>query len=347
MKKEKILIDTSFASFKTSGIGVYVYTLIKCLKNNNIDYEEIDLGLPEKMKYKSIFLILWHNTILYLKTLFLRPKAIIFPSFYMPYFTVKGVNYYTVIHDLCHLREGEMSKYNIFIYKTMVHIALKKATTIVTVSNTIKQELIEQFNVNPERIKVVHNAIGDNFLADKNFDVLKKYGLEKNKYILSVATLNKRKNIPTLIKAFEMISDKYPEIKLILVGAMGNEAREVLTQHKNVVFTGYVHEDEIPSFYKNALLYVFPSLYEGFGTPIIEAQFTSCPLICSNLSVFREVAGEGAEYVDTNANSIAEKLEYLINNEQRRVELVRLGEKNVQRFSLENIEKQLLNVISE
>ncbi len=341
-----IYIDISFVFKPMTGIGAYVLTIINILKKSNINFSFEELVLPAKTKFKFIYHFLWFNTLFFIKSLFCKPDVIICPSFIMPYFTRKKTKYVTVIHDLCHLRGEEMTKYSRSIFGLSVNIVIKKADTIVTVSDTIKQELIEKFNISPDRIKVVYNSIGEHFInANLNPEILNKYNIQKDKYILSVATLNKRKNIPELIKAFESISDKYPELKLVLVGGMGNENREKLTKHPNIIFTGYIKDEEIPVLYKNALIYVFPSLYEGFGTPIIEAQYSNCPLLCSDIPVFREVAGKGAEFCKTDYQSIAEKMEYLINNPTRRNELINFGDNNVKRFSIENVAKQLLGIL--
>lgn len=347
MQKYKIFLDTSFVYRNKSGIGVYVDTLKNVLNKKYINYFSYEFRYP-KIFYnvKYLLYILWLNTIFYIKTLFCKSQIFIFPSFIMPYLTHKKNKYYTIIHDLTGFRKYEMTKHARCIHQLSVYTAIKKADTIVTVSNTVRQELIEKFNISPDRIKVVYNSIGEHFInANLNPEILNKYNIQKDKYILSVATLNKRKNIPELIKAFESISDKYPELKLVLVGGMGNENREKLTKHPNIIFTGYIKDEEIPVLYKNALMYVFPSLYEGFGTPIIEAQYSNCPLLCSDIPVFREVAGKGAEFCKTDYQSIAEKMEYLINNPTRRNELINLGDNNVKRFSIENVAKQLLGIL--
>lgn len=340
-------LNTSFELQNKTGIGAYILTILSALKILKQPFKTIELKIPNKFKYKYIWQTLWLNSFVYIKTLIQKPEEFISPSFIMPYLTRKETKYITVIHDLCSIRPNEMRKYSQFIYNLSIKIAIKKANTIVTVSETIRQELIKQFNINPERIKVVYNSIAEHFIKDKgDLGILKKYNICKKKYILSVATLHKRKNIPELIKAFEDLSDKYTDLKLVLVGGMGNENREKLTNHPNIIFTEYVPDEDIPTLYKNALLYVFPSLYEGFGTPIIEAQYTGSPLLCSDIPVFREIAGNGAEFCQTNAQSIAEKMEYLINNKERREELVKLGTENVKRFSIENVSKQLHNVVN-
>ena len=341
-----LYINTSIELKKKTGIGAYIITLLLCLNHIQTDYKIIDLNIPYNFKYKYLWQTIWLNIPIFLKTFIYKPNVLISPAFIMPFFTRKKTKYITVIHDLAHLRENEMTKYSRFIFDLSTNIAIKKADTIVTVSETIKNELIQTFNIDKNRIKVVYNSIGEHFLNSKNNpEILEKYNIIQQKYILSVATLNRRKNIPELIKAFESITDKYPDIKLVLVGGMGNEKRELLTKHPNVIFTGYIPDEDLPSLYKNALLYVFPSLYEGFGIPLIEAQYSNCPVLCSDIPVFQEVAGNGAEFCIPDSNGIAAKLEYLINNEQRRLELISLGQENVKRFSIENIAEQLKEVL--
>lgn len=342
----QIWIDISFELKQKAGIGTYINTLIKLLDSLNFSHKKIEFSLPDCFRYKSLLYLTWLNSIMLIKTYLNKPKIIIYPSFFMPLLIRKKTKYITVIHDLCALRKNEMTSFSKLLYNFATQITINKADTIVTVSETIRQELIKQFNINPERIKVVYNSIAEHFINDRNnLETLIKYNIQKNNYILSVATLNKRKNIPELIKAFESISNKYPDLKLVLVGGMGNENREKLTKHPNIIFTGYIPDEEIPTLYKNALLYVFPSLYEGFGTPIIEAQYSGCPLLCSDIHVFREIASNGAEFCQINAHSIAPKIEYLIENTNRREELITLGYKNVKRFSIENVSKQFIEVI--
>ena len=341
----KIWINTSFELKKKAGIGAYILTLLKIFDITKQEYKCIELKLPEKTKFTYFYQFIWLNSVVFFKTLIFRPKVFISPSFLMPYFKVKNTKYITVIHDLCHLRISEMNKYHRFIFNLSTKIAVKKADVIVAVSETIKNEIIKKYNVNPERIKVIYNSVGEHFTdAEQKQDVLAKYELQKNKYILSVATLNKRKNIPELTKAFESISDKYPDLKLVLVGGLGNENREKLTKHPNVIFTGYIRDEELPTLYKNALFYMYPSLYEGFGTPLIEAQYCNCPGLCSDIPVFREVAGDSAEFCEPNAKNIAGKIEFLINNPKKLQELKEKELENVKRFDIEKIAEQFMNV---
>ena len=344
---KKLWIETSFIFKPMTGIGVFTLNLISLLKLYDYKLELKELLLPQKLKFKFIYHCLWLNTIFLLQTLLKKSDIIIFPAFIMPFFTRRKTKYIAVIHDLCHLRNGEMSKYHKNIFDLSAKTVIKKADVIITVSQTVKNELIQLYRISPSRVKVVYNSIASYFInSNNNLNILEKYNIKNKKYILSVATLNKRKNIPELIKAFEQISDKYPDLKLVLVGGMGNENREKLTKHPNIIFTGYIPDEDVPTLYKNALLYMYPSLYEGFGIPLIEAQYCGCPVLCSDIPVFREIGGDSVEYCEPISEGIAKGLENLISNTERLQELSILGKENVKRFSIEKIAEQLKEVLN-
>ena len=348
----KYIVEDGFSKIKKTGIGQYTLMLEKILSNLKIETVEIKKTKLEKIKNKVLRRIcynIWLNTFFLLKLLLIRDKVVVFfTNFAVPIFKLPNVKYIPVIHDLTPIKYPECTSKGINIYeKNNIYNAIKNNDYIITVSNTVKNEIIETFKVSPEKVCVVYNTIPQIFIDNNTTDnsILKKYGLEPKKYILSVATLNKRKNIPLLIEAFEQIPDKYPDIKVVLVGKMDNDKQLLLTKNPNIIFTGYVNDEEIPILYKNALLYVFPSEYEGFGIPIIESQYSQVPILCSDIEVFREVAGNGAEYCELNSNEIAEKVEYLINTPERMYELTKNGSQNVQKFAIDKISKQLQEVL--
>lgn len=347
-----IIIEEECALLNKTGIGQYTIIMEKALNTLKISYKNFPKNFLKILSFnsylKNFAYIFWYNFIFIFKLLRIKEESLLISTnFFLPFIKLKKCKYITVIHDIrLFLFPNQATKIGRALFLSRFYNAIKKSDIIITVSETVKKELLQHFNINSDKIKVVYNSISPSFIdfqADKS--LIKKYNLSERKYILSVATLNQNKNIPELIKAFESITDKYPDIKLVLVGGMGNEKRELLTKHPNVIFTGYIPDENLPSLYKNALLYVFPSLYEGFGIPLIEAQYSNCPVLCSDIPVFREVAGNGAEFCIPDSNGIAAKLEYLINNKQRRLELISLGKENVKRFSIENIAQQLKEVI--
>ena len=347
-----IIIEEECALLNKTGIGQYTIIMEKALNTLKISYKNFPKNFLKILSFnsylKNFAYIFWYNFIFIFKLLRIKEESLLISTnFFLPFIKLKKCKYITVIHDIrLFLFPNQATKIGRALFLSRFYNAIKKSDIIITVSETVKKELLQHFNINSDKIKVVYNSISPSFIdfqADKS--LIKKYNLSERKYILSVATLNQNKNIPELIKAFESITDKYPDIKLVLVGGMGNEKRELLTKHPNVIFTGYIPDENLPSLYKNALLYVFPSLYEGFGIPLIEAQYSNCPVLCSDIPVFQEVAGNGAEFCTPDSNGIAAKLEYLINNGQRRQELISLGQENVKRFSIEKIAQQLKEVL--
>lgn len=345
--KNKIWIDVSFNLKNVTGVGKYILTLFNALELNYSNYKPIELKLPQNMKLKPIFQIIWLNTIVYILACCFKPDIIISPSYISPFIKRKRTKYITVIHDLIFDYKDYVTKRTNVMYSIATKQSIKTTDIIVAVSETTKNEIIKKYAISPEKIKVVYNSIDKNVFDNSPSDnILAKYNIKSKEYILSVATLAKHKNIPSLVNAFINIANKHPNIKLVLVGKMGNEIKENLAIHPNIILTGYVKDEDLPSLYKNALLYVFPSLCEGFGIPIIEAQYCNCPVLCSDIPVFREVAGESAEFFEPNTSSLAIKMESLINNSQKFQELKNKGVENIKRFEINNIAEQLSNIIN-
>ncbi len=348
-----IIVEDGFSTIHKTGVGQYTDTINNLLQNLDCKILTIEKIFLCKIRNKFLrrFLYnIWLNSIFLLKLFILNKKiTVIFTNYAIPIFKLKNVQYISVIHDLCMFKFAQHENFIVNTFeKNNVKNAVKNSDKIITVSNTIKNELIEFFQINSKKIFVVHNALARSFINNNsNSNALEKYDIKTKKYILSVATLNKRKNIYELIKAYEGIADKYPDLKLVLVGGMGNENRKILTKHPNVIFTGYIPDEDIHSLYENALLYVFPSLYEGFGTPILEAQYSRCPILCSDIPVFREIAGEGALFCDISINDFAKNLKNLISDENLQNQLVLKGSINIKKYREEKIIDDLINILKE
>ncbi|EKE02183.1 MAG: group 1 glycosyl transferase [uncultured bacterium] len=344
----KVWIDCSFALKNKTGVGAYILSIIEALKESGIIPNLIFCRIFENIPYKAIPYFIWLNTVFYIKTLIEKPDVIFFPAFFMPFFKRKNTKYITVIHDLAPYNPKFVNSYISFIYKLAINIAIRKADTIITISEAVRQELITKFSIPEEKIKLTSNCVGEHFLNENQIngpDILQKYGLTDKKYVFSAATFNKRKNMYSLIEAFSLISAKYPDIKLVLAGAKGNDEKLNHIDNENVIFTGYVKDEELPILYKHSLIYVFPSLYEGFGIPILEAQATETPIIASNIPVFREVAANGAVFCIPTSKNIAKKIELLIADTKLRQSLIEAGKQNLSRFSSDILAKQIKEIL--
>ena len=349
----KYIVEDGFSKIKKTGIGQYTIMLENILSDLKLDIIKVNKNLLEKIKNKTIrrfFYLIWLNSIFLMKLLYInKPITVFFTNFTVPMIKISNVKYISIIHDLCPFKYPECSSKFINGYeKSNIINAIKKSDLIITVSKTIKKELVETFKLDENKIHVVYNTIPSYFfMANDNDLILNKYNIESKKYILSVATLNKRKNIPLLISAFHEISKKYQDVKLVLIGGMGSEDKKrIMQDNKNIIFTGYIKDEYMPIFYKNALLYVYPSIYEGFGIPILEAQYSNTPLLCTNIKVFKEIAGSGAKYCNLDSIDMIDKIQILLQNPSQINELLKEEKQNINKFFIDSIIKQLMGVIN-
>lgn len=271
------------------------------------------------------------------------------PANYLPFF-YKGKSVIT-IHDLAIYSNPEwFPSGQWFSKRFLVPSSIKKANKIFAVSKFTKQDVIKLFGVAENKVDVVYEGLTDNMSGkiEEGFEnVSRKFGLEKNKYLLFLGTLEPRKNLRMLIEAYFRIKKFHPDIKLVLGGKIGWNSEKILKDSKTVhgvVITEYLTKEEKWMLLKNALVLAFPSLFEGFGLPILEAQSVGVPVLTSNTSSMPEVGGDSALYVDPeDLKSIAEGLLKIIEDEELRKELISKGHENVKRFSFEKAAREILN----
>lgn len=254
-------------------------------------------------------------------------------------------NKIVTVHDIAYERFPQTFdwKFRLF-YKLVIPKIIKTSKHTFTVSEFSKHEIIEFYNTDETNISVVYNSVSNMF---KNI----KFEYD-DKYLLAVSSLNYQKNFHSLIKAFNLIEDK--KIKLYLVGSINKNFADLelikdVEENPNIVFKGRVDDDELIKLYSNALAFVYPSLYEGFGIPPLEAQSCGTPVICSNTASLPEVGGKDSVlYIDPyDVNDIIEKIAKLIHDENLQKELVKKGFENIKRFSWEESAKNIIKIIEE
>lgn len=344
----KIVIEDGFSTIQKTGIGQYTLMIEKLIKKLNFNVVQLSPILLSKLKtkiFRRILYNLWFNSIFLIKLMLLKDEVLVICTNYsIPIFKLKKVRFIPVIHDLCAFKYPEYSSKIINNYeKSNIKNSIKNANKIITVSNTVKNEISKTFSYPLEKIFVINSSLTTGLMESKDVDfkiLHNKYNIERKKYILSVATNNKRKNIQILIDTFKNISKKYQDLKLVLVGSNYKKPN-----NKNIIVTGYIADVELKCLYKNSFLYIFPSVYEGFGTPIIDAQSFGVPVLCSDIPVFREIGANSVEYFSIENNNLKEKLISLLNNKQQINMLAKLGTKNIKRFTLDRILKSIEDVI--
>lgn len=243
--------------------------------------------------------------------------------------------------------------------------SIKKAKKIITISNSSKNDIIKMYGVNSDKVSVVYPGVRESASykvhkvnkVESMDELKKKYGISPP-YILFVGTLQPRKNIVKLIEAFSELKTKNlkpkDNLELVIVGKKGWQFEDILNAPKKygvedrVKFLDSVTDEDLPGFYKNALCFCLPSLYEGFGLPILEAMQYGCPVATSNVSSLPEAGGDAAVYFDPeNVEEIKNSLESIIQSSELRDKLIKKGYEQVKKFSWEKTAKETLKVLED
>lgn len=223
--------------------------------------------------------------------------------------------------------------YNFFVPKSA-----KNSKKILTVSNYVKNDIQQILKV--KNIEVLYPAMNLDF---------KDLNLNREKIILCVSSIDPRKNIKRVIEAYGKLSTDY---KLIFIGSKSNLFNSLNLKKElknpNIIFTGYLNDTELIEYYNKASIFIYASIFEGFGIPPLEAQACGCPCIISNNTSLPEVGLNSVEYCDPfSVNSIKTKLQLLIENEQLRDELILKGFENIKRFNWKATSEKLTKIIVE
>lgn len=361
-------VDANEANIKDRvGSGQYTFELLKQFaKNKNYQFliylkdKPLDDLPKESSNFKYIIFgpkKFWTQLALPVKLTFgNKPDVFFSPAHYGPRFS--KVPYALTIHDLSYLHFPELFKKNdLFQLTNWSKYSIENSAQIITPSNSVKVDIIKNYKVKPSKITVTYEGY-DQF----RFKPQPKSAIEKIKskykikgdYIIAVGTLQPRKNHQRLIEAFHLLGTRHqvPGTSLVVVGKRGWLYDEILEKskklgiEKQVIFTGFVPDGELPALISGARVYVNPSLWEGFGIPVIEAQACSVPVVVSNSSSLPEIVGDSAILVDPESvDSIAGGIEKVLTNEKTRSDLVRKGFENIKRFSWENCAKETLKVL--
>ena len=254
------------------------------------------------------------------------------------------------VHDLIFLSHPHY--YNFFdriIYKFKFKHAVNTADSIVAISEQTKQDIITFFKIEPDKIEVIYQgcnkAFKKSYSEEAKAKVLQKYNLEPD-YIINVGTLQERKNALAVIKAIHGTG-----MHLVLVGSSKGYAKKLhqyIEKHKledQVTFIQNIAVEELAMLYQKAGTFCYPSICEGFGIPIIEALHSKIPVVVTKGGCFPEAAGPSAIYIDPhNPEEIKAKLIWLEQNPLERKKIIEAGSDYVQKFSDENVAKNLLNL---
>jgi glycosyltransferase involved in cell wall biosynthesis len=279
------------------------------------------------------------------------------PCFFIPnHFRCKSI---VTIHDLMTFRYPEFLRKTERVELTkMIYVSVKRADAVVTVTNFTKWEIVELLNVPEERIRVIYNGIAPACRPIKEKEKIEhvkaKYGV-KGPYLLFVGNIEPKKNIEKLIHACTELRNssiyKYP---LLVVGKKTPYFKTVwgvvqqLHAENYTIFTDVVDDDDLPYLYSGAELFIFPSLYEGFGIPVIEAMASGIPVVASNRTSIPEIAGDAAILVNPlNVGEMAGVMYNVLSTPLLRRQLVEKGIERAKDFSWEKTAKETLRLYQE
>ncbi|PID52206.1 MAG: hypothetical protein CR972_02880 [Candidatus Moraniibacteriota bacterium] len=363
----KIAIDASRAFLhERTGIEEYSYQLIKHLrspleKDHVILFlrygtkENIDFELPKNWQVKELWSPrLWTYVRFSWSLLFRQPKKLLVPGHIVPPIHPKSTT--VVIHGLeFEIHPEAYSNYEISSMRRGIQNSCKWSRNIVCVSNNTKKDLMRLYDVPKDKIRVVYEGVNPAMQENKRItsETMAKYQIEKQGYIVFIGRIEERKNISNILKSFEILKKHFAlGHKLVLVGKGGygwERISKEIENHafaKDIVVTGFVGEEEKWSLLRHAAVFVFPSLYEGFGLPVLEAQQLGVPVVTSNNSSLKEVAKDSAFLVDPmNVSDIAQKINDLIVNVQVRQNIIARGFKNIERFTWERCARLVVKLM--
>lgn len=352
----KIGINTLFFKYPASGSGQYLLHLLQALAEVDQENQYILLG-PYPMPQKSGFLTKFQ----YLETplpafaarnerleklvweQFTAPSAARKAEvdlFHIPYFgppffpRTPGV---TTIHDVIPLRlPNYRTKVTMKAYLQLIARAAHKATLIITVSQHAKQDMMDALKLPSERIRVIYEAAGDEYQPITDATILAgiraRYGLNE-RYLLYLGGLDQRKNVPQLVRAFAHLYRQMhdPDLQLLIAGNPDQQTGPLFPDPRplasNLGMTGqiiyrFIEEEDKPAVYSGASVFVFPSLYEGFGLTPLEAMSCGTPVICSNRTSLPEVVADAAISLDPeNLHEMVEAMRSVLTNSELRADL--------------------------
>ncbi len=359
MRKRRVYIDVFYYNAALSGLKTYIEELVSAAKSHgNLEIEYIFSQDIKKIKNSQVFInskfriirwlfqlryLAWKQIILPFKLLIAKVDIVICPDYVAP--IICHSKKIVVIHDnLFWKYPKNYSRIWRNYYTKLIQLGLDSKTTIVTTSNYSKKGLEPVFKKN--KIYTVYQS-------SESFSVPKNYNNSK-KYIFHIGTFEKRKDLLTLIKGFKILKDELKvDYKLVLAGStyINGDNKVLLKIEKyikennlfsSILMPGYIDQEKALYFYNNSLMYVFPSIDEGFGIPLIEALKLKVPVICSDIPIFREIADDSVLYFKKqNEINLFEKMKELIQRDELSSKLVAKGIERVKKYNRYNFIKDI------
>ncbi|MCS7227547.1 MAG: glycosyltransferase family 4 protein [Endomicrobia bacterium] len=359
----KIGIDgREFAKGKITGIGRFLYTLLSYLIKEKPEwkfYIFLNQNCELNLEFHNLYKIYIPEKITFVWDqikLLAHSKRYQLDLFYSPYYKFpifSSTPIVTTIFDIIYLLVEPYKnyvKYKLYV-KNFIKFTSEKVKKIITCSNTAKNDLINILGIKEDKIEVIYLCVDEKFQPqpyEKIKEVKKKYNID-SKYILYVGNSKPHKNLFRLIKAYNLLpKDLKKEYILILAGVKKTDfPHSLLIADYSLLLIESISDDDLPSLYSGAELFVFPSLCEGFGLPPVEAMSCGCPVVAAGVSSIPEVLGNSALYFDPyNIYDIRDKIFEILTNQKLKEELSKSGFNHVKQFTRNNMGEKFINILS-
>ena len=289
-----------------------------------------------------------------------KPDLIFSPTHYIPRFVPKNIKKVVTIFDLSYLHYPQMfNKKDLYKLKNWSGYSIKNADHIITISQSTKKDIIKQYGREKSEVTIAYPGYNSRLMQPikdqaKIEKFLKKYNINYS-YIIFIGTVQPRKNLLKLIEAFKNIE----HLKLVIVGKIKGEGRqgwmsdEILELPKKlgieerVTFTGFVPDADLPYLINGATAFILPSLWEGFGIPVVDAMACGVPVIVSNVSSLPEVVGKAGLLVDPRSvDQIEQAIRIVSTDKKLHDKLAKMGIERAKKFSWKKMTKQVINVLN-
>ena len=360
MGTEKFDITLDARMINHSGIGTNIKNMIPNLVEN---YKLTLLGKSEILNSfpwsRETKIVEMRSSIYSIKEQIELPLKIpgcdlfVSPHYNIPLFKIKARKRVAIINDVNHLVFADKLSLPKVIYaKYMINAAIRKSDKVITISEFSKKEIIKYADVKGKDIKIIYCGLNIEELKTKmnkqSFDQVKAIYKLPEDYFLYVGSIKPHKNLKTALKAFNIWLKKSPcDKKLVIIGVKPDEINKdselsKLFDKNRIIVPGFVKDFDLTLIYNNAECLIFPSIYEGFGLPPLEAMIYGCPVIASNSASIPEVCGDAALYFEPlKYEELAEKMTMLTTHKSLRTELIEKGYRNSFRYGWERFAQNL------
>jgi len=367
---------------RLDGTRVYLFNMLKnfgkidqndffsIYHQNDFNSQLLPPLFPNYTVKKIPFPLLWTQTRFAFEIFRDAPDVLWMPVHNIPICKRKNLKIVVTIHDLAFkIFPNYFTKKDLVKLNKLSDMAISAADHIIAVSHSTKNDILKFYpQISEEKIAVIYHGFDPKLfqreiLQEESDEILSKLkiptspaGRQNSKFILYVGAIQPRKNLEVLIDAFERIKKKSAsrrtDLKLVFAGAPAWKYQETLNRiaaskfSSDIIVTGNLEFEKIAALYKNAKMFVFPSLYEGFGIPVLEAMAAKTPVILARNSSLVEIGGEAALYFETeNSTDLANCMQKIIDDETLSKELIRKGIEHVRNFSWEKCARETLDVI--